>query len=420
MLFPKYQANVLHTYTPLLELSNGTFIRKTTAIWLFQEGELVSSDRLFKVRAKQPFSNDTMTRFDEYPAVNGALPIIMETVEVGDMCVFNKDHGWEIGRILQFSHHEKKEISAHQYKGRVASTKNKDLGVLCTWFQESTGTYRMCASEHHCYFPLSRYVCTLTCQCFIQNGTSESNHSVMKPYKQNTMATFEDFTLTKEFIVQQTCINERTQISQPEKKPQSDVKVQSTQQSPQPVIIIDDNASVKKPLPKWITINDIISDKDILLRNEWLNDQHMNVAQSLLKEQHPHINGLTPTVLQGRQPLPTGSLQIIHTDGDHWVAVSTFNTEGADTIVYDPKYSSVSKSTQTILAKLVNTDKPAFSVRMASVLKQSGSSDCGLFAIAYVTHITKCLIHPCVFSIKLKCAIISYNVLNTNSLTLFQ
>ena len=55
--------------------------------------------------------------------------------------------------------------------------------------------------------------------------------------------------------------------------------------------------------------------------------------------------------------------------------------------MYDPKYSSVSKSTQTILAKLVNTDKPAFSVRMASVLKQSGSSDCGLFAIAYVTHI---------------------------------
>ena len=86
--------------------------------------------------------------------------------------------------------------------------------------------------------------------------------------------------------------------------------------------------------------------------------------------------------MQGRQPLPTGSLQIIHTDGDHWVAVSTFNTEGADIIVYDPKYS-----TQTILAKLVNTDKPAFSVRMASVLKQSGSSDCGLFAIAYVTHI---------------------------------
>ena len=65
-----------------------------------------------------------MTCFDEYPAVNGALPLIMETVEVGDMCVFNKDHEWEIGRILQFAHHEKKKISAYQYKGRVASTQN--------------------------------------------------------------------------------------------------------------------------------------------------------------------------------------------------------------------------------------------------------------------------------------------------------
>ena len=43
------------TYTPLVELSNGTFIRKTTAVWLFQEGERVSSDRLFRVREKQPY-----------------------------------------------------------------------------------------------------------------------------------------------------------------------------------------------------------------------------------------------------------------------------------------------------------------------------------------------------------------------------
>ena len=31
-----------------------TYIRKSTAVWLFQEVERVSSDRLFQVRAKQP------------------------------------------------------------------------------------------------------------------------------------------------------------------------------------------------------------------------------------------------------------------------------------------------------------------------------------------------------------------------------
>ena len=50
------------------------------------------------------------------------------------------------------------------------------------------------------------------------------------------------------------------------------------------------------------------------------------------------------------------------------------------------KYTSVSESTPTILAKMVYTDRPFFSIKMASVSKQSGSSDCGLFAIAYKTH----------------------------------
>ena len=34
------------------------FIRKTTAVWLLQEGERVSTDRLFRVRHKQPCSTN--------------------------------------------------------------------------------------------------------------------------------------------------------------------------------------------------------------------------------------------------------------------------------------------------------------------------------------------------------------------------
>jgi len=36
-------------------------IRKTTAIWLFQETERVSTDRLFRVRIKQPFTTTPTT-----------------------------------------------------------------------------------------------------------------------------------------------------------------------------------------------------------------------------------------------------------------------------------------------------------------------------------------------------------------------
>ena len=46
-------------HSPFLKLSDDTFIRKTTAVWLLQEGERVSSDRLFRVRGKQPFSTET-------------------------------------------------------------------------------------------------------------------------------------------------------------------------------------------------------------------------------------------------------------------------------------------------------------------------------------------------------------------------
>ena len=142
--------------------------------------------------------------------------------------------------------------------------------------------------------------------------------------------------------------------------------------------------------PKWLRINKIDlyqSDKDALTDNQWLNDQHMSVAQTLIKQQYPHISGLMPTIIQGRNPLPKDSLQILHTDGDHWVAVSMFDTGDEDIVVYDSKYSSLSPSTQALLAKLVHTDKPTFTVKLANVTKQSGASDCGLYAIAYLIHI---------------------------------
>ncbi len=46
---------------PFLKVSGedgkSVFIRKITAVWLFQEVERVSSDRLFRVRNKQPYSS---------------------------------------------------------------------------------------------------------------------------------------------------------------------------------------------------------------------------------------------------------------------------------------------------------------------------------------------------------------------------
>ena len=45
------------------------YIHKTTAVWLHQETERVSSDRLICVRSKQPFSTDSKTAKTQLPSV---------------------------------------------------------------------------------------------------------------------------------------------------------------------------------------------------------------------------------------------------------------------------------------------------------------------------------------------------------------
>ena len=129
------QCNSSNKYSPVLKLSDGKIVRKTTAIWLFQEGEHVSSDRLFQVRAKQPFSSETRTSISGKPPVN-ETPYFCDEVDVGEMCAFSNEGHYQIGRILQFCHYEKKKVSEYQYQSRFVNTKQRDLGVLWTWFEE--------------------------------------------------------------------------------------------------------------------------------------------------------------------------------------------------------------------------------------------------------------------------------------------
>ena len=63
------------------------YIHKTTAVWLLQEGERVSSDRLFRVRAKQPFSTDSKPNVP-VPIIADIIPIVCDTVEISNLCVF--------------------------------------------------------------------------------------------------------------------------------------------------------------------------------------------------------------------------------------------------------------------------------------------------------------------------------------------
>ena len=81
------------------------FINKTTAVWLLQVSERVSTDRLFRVRACQPYNTVTVPQPRTCKADN-TLPVVEKVLEVDDVCVFKHTAGkWKIGRILQFAHY---------------------------------------------------------------------------------------------------------------------------------------------------------------------------------------------------------------------------------------------------------------------------------------------------------------------------
>ena len=68
MKLDKRFLEVLHSGGPI-------YIRETTIVWLLQEGERVSSDRLFRVRAKQPYNTSTKLLLPS-TNIDGSSPIV--------------------------------------------------------------------------------------------------------------------------------------------------------------------------------------------------------------------------------------------------------------------------------------------------------------------------------------------------------
>ena len=152
--------------------------------------------------------------------------------------------------------------------------------------------------------------------------------------------------------------------------------------------------SEEKESDYWLKIGCVRlydSDKTEILNGTWLSGTHMAAAQWLLKSQYPHFEGLKDPLgqlsMNSRISLPPGSLQILHVHGNHWITVSTCNSGHTDAniVVYDSKYQFLGSATETLLAKLVLTQQDVLNIHIASVNKQSGDSDCGVFSVAYCT-----------------------------------
>ena len=78
-------------------------------------------------------------------------------------------------------------------------------------------------------------------------------------------------------------------------------------------------------------------------------------------------------------------IQILNTGAGHWVTISTIGTDHPVVNIYDSVYSTACDELQQQIASILITPHSSIILHFIDVQLQSGSSDCGLFAIAYTT-----------------------------------
>jgi hypothetical protein len=167
-------------------------IRKQTAVWLFQETERVSSDRLFRVRSKQPHSGSDKTVTSSISMTEDENPVKADNITIGDLCVFKAGHSQAtIGKVLQIVLIERGKQKP--FKGNYILLSSGNYEVLCTWYIGKGDHYKVCEKADFNYYHINNYVCTITKGCLV------IHQSVNPPlgFQSSILDVDDTFTLTK-------------------------------------------------------------------------------------------------------------------------------------------------------------------------------------------------------------------------------
>ena len=134
--------------------------------------------------------------------------------------------------------------------------------------------------------------------------------------------------------------------------------------------------------------------KLLLGEKDWLEDTHMWVAMKLLKKQFPHMGGLQDTLLGSNQDymgfaaVSSPFVQVLNTHSSHWVTVASPPSDiTADVILYDSLCTGVTNPTKMQIAKLLMAEHSPIRCVIDASQVQTGTNDCGLFALAAATSI---------------------------------
>ena len=306
------------------------------------------------------------------------------------------DSKWKIGKILQFSHFSAKKTKAQQYSGSRASLlpadKPEALGVLCSWYSNSKENVFTLNSDtkgdtttHHGYYPLESYLCTLPPSSFLLEPDCKENEGGIKSRflcgdsKTIQIRTAYQLTLkdeTLDFI--DSLIKERAATQK-----KQDNQEAISEQTP------TGKQTQKVEDQKWVRHGNItLTRRDYLIvtNGKELTDLHINAYQNLLKNTYPTIGGLQNTLFQSLKPLhyklSGQALQILHIRGCHW---ATLSIQGGRVEIYDTSFTSLNGDTLQTIFQLLRWKTNPLKINLMNTAKQSGSTDCGLYAAAVTT-----------------------------------
>lgn len=392
-------------FSPFVEVNqNGKVchIRKTTAVWLFQECERVSTDRLFRVRSKQPYSsNNTLpTNLKSSGPQVSTLPQRRQSIQIGDICVFNNQRKWKIGKVLHFCHHEGKTQKARQCSQTSfdLTVKDKGVAVVCSWFSWhpplsllsfSLGSNGANVSQS---CSISDYAFTLSSECFellqTENPVDSAPQGIlMNDAAKTQLMCAKVITLSNESLLY--IEKNLLQITS-----NSDlVSVSKLKPDNRDAVTTGNKSNIIWKKYGCFALTNL--HKAHLCSDHLLDDIHMGAAQGLIKKQFPHLGGLQNTVMQNSEMLKSlngssDNLQIVHVElgqTDHWVLMSTVGCPEGEVDLYDSLQHKPSLDTQTVIARYLRSSSSSIRIKLINVAMQKGSTDCGLYAIAMMTSI---------------------------------
>ena len=118
--------------------------------------------------------------------------------------------------------------------------------------------------------------------------------------------------------------------------------------------------------------------------SKWLTDYIINATQELLRRKCS-VPGLQSALLSQTlafDVMREEFVQVLHSGGSHWLAVSTIGCPPSTVKVYDSLYSELPTQTKE---QICASPEPVINLIYFVVQKQQNGCDCGLFALAYAT-----------------------------------